>query len=240
MAAIAVVLQPEPRPNGLVSVLRPLPDGWERGVDLMVRSTPAPVRIGPCETGEDEPDLSGTPTLFQPVVIRQGVLCSLLGRPDTEGVSRAAVRVAAGYALSLELYDGAGTGNPDLADSDTPLTASTTLEEAVGKLEAAADTGLHGALAVIHIPVGLGAYIDMIAEPDSSGQLRTRAGNLVAVHGPGTTVYATGEVWGMIGSPDVRRYDDVRVNTSEAWGDIAAIVVFDPSTVWSSEVDAGS
>lgn len=245
MAAIAVVLQPEPRPNGLVSVLRPLPDGWERGVDVMVRSTPEPVRIGPCATGDSDPEFDGTPAVFQPVVIRQGVICSLLGRPDTQGVSRAAALVAAGWALSEELYDGAGTSNPGLVSEAVDVGPGVTLADSIALLEDAAEQGLHGALAVIHVPVGLAAYlgdiVDFASEQDPQrGPLRTIAGNLIAVHGTGNTVYASGEVWGMIGSPDVRRYDNVRVNSSEAWADIAAIAVFDPSTVWSSEVDAGS
>jgi hypothetical protein len=239
MPAIAVVLQPEPRPNGLVSVLRPLPDGWERGVDVMVRSTPEPVRIGPCATGSDEPEFSGTPEVFQPVIIRQGVICSMLGRPDTESVGRAAAEVAAGLALSEELYDGAGTSNPSLTSSDTVLAAGATVADSISLLEDAAEQGLHGGLAVLHVPVGLSAYLGDIVDR-VNGQLRTLAGNLVAVHGTGTTIYATGEVWGAIGPADARRYDDVRNNTSEAWADIAAIAVFDPSTVWSSEVDAGS
>jgi hypothetical protein len=239
MAAIAVVLQPEPRPNGLVSVLRPLPDGWERGVDLMVRSTPEPVRIGPCATGSDEPEFSGTPEVFQPVIVRQGVICSLLGRPDTESVGRAAAEVAAGFALSQELYDGAGTSNPNLVADATDVGTALTVQDAIALLEDAAEQGLHGGLAVIHVPVGLSAYLDDIVSL-VNGQLRTVAGNLVAVHGTGETIYATGEVWGAIGPADARRYDNVRVNTSEAWADIAAIAVFDSSTVWSSEVDAGS
>jgi hypothetical protein len=239
MAAIAVVLQPEARPNGLVSVLRPLPDGWERGVDVMVRSTPEPVRIGPCATGADEPDFAGTPAVFQPVIIRQGVICSLLGRPDTEQIGRAAALVAAGYALSEELYDGNGTSNPNLQDDATDVGTAETVQDAIALLEDAAEQGLHGALAVLHVPVGLAAYLDDIVSL-VNGQLRTVAGNLVAVHGDGETIYATGEVWGAVGAADARRYDNVRVNTSEAWADIAAIVVFDASTVWSSEVDAGS
>jgi hypothetical protein len=238
MAAIAVVLQPEPRPNGLVSVLRPLPDGWERGVDVMVRSTPEPVRIGPCTTGSDEPEFSGTPEIFQPVIIRQGVICSLLGRPDTEQIGRSAALVGAGFALSQELYDGAGTSNPSLTSEDVALAAGATVEDSIALLEDAAEQGLHGGLAVIHVPLGLSAYLGDVVNL-VNGQLRTDAGNLVAIHGTGETIYATGEVWGMIGTPDARRYDNVRVNTSEAWADIAAIAVFDPSTVWSSEVDAG-
>lgn len=211
----------------------------------MVRSTPEPVRIGPCAVGDTDPEFDGTPAVFQPVVIRQGVLCSLLGRPDTDNISRSSALVAAGYALSQELYDGEGTENPSLEGDAVDVGDGATLEDSVALLEDAAEQGLHGALAVIHVPLGLAAYLDGIVnwasmQSPQRGPLRTLAGNLVAIHGTGTTVYATGEVWGMIGSPDTRRYDNARVNTSEAWADIAAIAVFDPSTVWSSEVDAGS
>jgi hypothetical protein len=236
--AIPLVLQPEPRPNGLVSVLRPLPDGWERGVDVMIRSVPDPIRIGPCETGEEDPEFTGTPAVFQPVVIRQGVICSLLGRPDTEAVSRNAAEVAAGYALSLELYDGAGTSNPSLVGDAVEVASPSvdTVVEAIAALENAMEQGLHGAQGVIHVPLGLSAYLgDMIYR--DGNRWRTAAGNLVAIHGLGSTIYGTGEVWGAIGSPDSRRYNDVRTNTSEGWSDIAAIAIFDPSTVWSVDVD---
>lgn len=245
MAAISVVLQPEPRPNSLVSVLRPLPDGWERGVDVMVRSTPEPVRIGPCAVGDSDPEFGGTPALFQPVVIRQGVLCSLLGRPDTDAISRSAARVAAGWALSEELYDGAGTTNPSLTSEATDIGDSPSVTEAIALLEVYADQGLHGGLAVIHVPLRWAAYLDGITnyasqEDPQRGPLRTLAGNLIAIHGEGNTIYASGEIWGEIGSADTRHYDNPRVNTSEAWADLAAIAVFDPSTVWSSEVNPGS
>lgn len=239
MVAIAVHLRPTARPSGLASIARDLPAGWERGVVVVIGSVTEPDRIGPCAVGDGAPQPKGDSTQFDPVVIRQGILCSMLGRPDTEADARAAAQATVWYALSLELYDGAATTNPSFADA-VSLGSTDSVEEAVGALEAEAEANLFGRRAVIHVPLDLATLLGEDALVRVGDHWETVAGNLVAIHGVGDTVYATGEIWAEVGSIDARRYDNPVNNASEAWADIAGIVVFDPAFIASVSVTGTS
>ena len=250
MVAIAANLEPSARPGGLLAVSNPLPAGWERGVEVVVGSLTAPDRVGPCPVGAGVTQPHGDVARFVPVNVRQGLHCSMLGRPNTEALARRALEVTAAHALSAELYDGAGTGNPSFADATSLGTLSCpeacgcqVVCEAVGMLEAAADAALYGRLAVIHVPLNYASCLGDTVFREGGGasaRLRTYAGNLVAVHGVGDTLYATGEVWAGIGSIDTMSYDDHRINLAEAWADAPALAVFDPEFNVSVTVECTS
>lgn len=230
------VLNPQARPGGLLTVTQPLPGGWERGLDIVVGSLLSPDRAGPCPVGSGETQARGDVARFAPVVIRQGVVCSTLGRPDTAATARAAVAATVSWALAAEVTDGAATSNPALVDA-VDLGVVPDLAEAVGVLEEDADQALSGRLAVIHVPVGLAARLDDIVYRDGD-VLRTLAGNLVAVHGQGDTIYATGEIWASYTTIDAREYIDRATNTAEGWGDVLAMAVFDPAYIASVSLTA--
>ena len=238
MLAAALTLDPSVRPGGLLSVANPFPPGfnWTRGVYVMIGSVLSPVRVGPCDVGADDPEPRGEVASFSAVALRQGVLCSMLGRPDTAEYARRALMATAEFALSEELYDGLGTGNPSLTDGPIALGSSSDVGAALALLEDAANTALSGRLAVIHVPLGVAGRLGDAVWRDGA-RWRTHAGNLVAIHGSGTNMYVTGEVWAGVGSMETHRYDNHAVNTSEGWADAAAIAVFDPEFVGVVEVD---
>lgn len=240
MVAIPAVLQPSARPSGLRMVASGLPPGWQRGAEVVVRAIHEPERVAPCAVSPADPEHPGDVQRFEPLLIRQGVRCSLLGRPDTGAYATAAANVSGWWALSRELYDGAATGNPSLADATSLGTAGPDVCDAVGVLEDAADTALNGAVAVIHVPVGLAACLGDTVMRADGGMLRTWAGNLVAIHGSGDTLYATGQVWAAVAPIDTNVYDDRRINMSEGWADTAALAVFDPSFIVSVTLGATS
>src|SRR5690606_12636988 len=175
-------LLPTRRLGGLLDVLRPFPEGvqWTRGVDVLPRLVPVPDRIGPCPTdASSEPSDPGSVTTFLPLVVRQGVRCSTRGNPDLMQDAIDVAQITSGWALEHEILDGAGTENPALQDTAVPLGTVDTLREGVAALEAWAYQTLHGATAVLHIPVDLAAYVR--ASLDEDGLWRTVAGNLITV-----------------------------------------------------------
>lgn len=231
-------LVPTARPGGLLSVARPAPAGWQRGVDVVFGAFLPPDRVHPCPTSPTSPGEPGSPgevARFVPVGIQQGIECTALGRPNVTGLVRTAADLSIGYALSLELYDGAGTGNPSLADA-VSLGSGLTVQDAVGQLEQAAEDQTFGRLAVIHVPVGLSVYFgDLLRDGEA---WRTRAGNLIAIHGTGNVVYATGEIWASWErvADGSRSYIDPRTNRAEGWADTLGIVIFDPAFIASVTV----
>lgn len=233
-----VRLLPTRRIGGLLDVLRALPAGvqWTRGLEVLPLAIPAPDRIAPCPVGTgSEAEGPGDVTGFDPLTVRQGVRCSTLGQPDLTQDATDVAAITSGWALEAELLDGAGTNNPSLVSTAAPLGTVDTLREAVAALEAWAYTTLHGAAAVLHIPVDYAAYVR--ASLDEDGRWRTAAGNYVTIHSTGDTVYATGDVWGAVGAVSADTVYDRRVNTAEGWADTLAIVVFDPDTVASVTVN---
>lgn len=228
---IPAVLVPSARPNGLLSVLNPLPSGWERGVDVLINSVLSPVCFGPCSGQAGEPERPGEVVRFVPAQISQYVYCSTLGRPDMRETAEAANRTSIGYALSSVLVTGSCTENPQLQDGTDVGDAATAIE-AICAVEAALEPLLHGRLGVIHVPVGHSCnLVDAVYQDTYNGRrvLRTWAGNLVAVHGTGDRVYGTGELWGDWTVVDTQEYVDRSVNNVEARADILGMVVFDPA-----------
>lgn len=233
-------LLPSRRPGGILSVLRPFDRDvqWTRGLVVIPRAIGAPFRIDPCPEDVDvEAEGPGDPVLFDAVTMRQGVVCSALSNPTVAQDATDVVAVTSGWALSRELIGDAdnGTSNPTLSGSATPLGTVDSLREGVAALEEWADATLHGAVAVIHVPIGLAAYVR--ASLDEAGTLRTVAGNIVTIHGTGNTVYASGELWGAVTPVQAGDAVDRKNNRVEGWADAVGIVVFDPATVASVTVN---
>lgn len=231
---IPVMLDPSARPSGLLSVLRSLPPGWERGVDVLPGSTLAPDRVGPCATPSGDPESPGEVERFLAVQIRQGVECTALGngRDLTIRYAENSIGVTFAFALSAELVTGSATNNPSLSDA-TDVGDATDPVDAICQLEAALETRLYGRLGVIHVPLGHACALgDTLVQGRYEGRdvWRTYAGNLVAIHGTGDVLYGTGEVWGAwrVGD-DTNSYVDHAVNRVQAWSSAVAIAVFDPA-----------
>ncbi len=230
------ILTPSPRPGGLLSVTLPLEGAWERGLYVFAGSVLSPDRVGPCPVESGEPQPPGGATRFDPVVVRLGVLCSAMGRPDVTGLADAAVEATAAWALSAELYDGAATGNPSLVDA-VDLGEAVSVTHALGLLEEDADQALSGRLAVIHVPVGLSSYLGDMVYRDGN-VWRTKAGNLVAIHGQGNTAYVTGQVWSAFTTVESTEYTNPGTNITEGWSDVLALVAFDPDYIASIGIPA--
>jgi hypothetical protein len=229
--ASSAVLKPSARPNGLLSVLNPLPEGWERGLDVLPGSVLAPVCLGPCAGQTGNAQEPGEVTRFTPVQISQYVYCSALGRPDVSGYARSGVEVSIGYALSSVLVTGTCTENPQLQEA-TDVGDATSAADAICQLEDALESRLYGRLGVIHVPLGHACSLgDTVYRDTRNGRpvLRTWAGNLVAIHGTGDVVYGTGELWGSWTTAQTTEYTDRSINTTEARSDIIGMVVFDPA-----------
>jgi hypothetical protein len=222
-----LVLTPSARPGGLLSVTRPLSAGWTRGVDVLIGSVLSPELVGPCVDSSGEPQPPGEVVRFVPVQIRQGVYCSTLGSPDVEGYAETAVTSTIEFSLSSELVSGTATSNASLSDADS-LGSFSDACDALAALEDATWTGLYGRQGVIHIPVGLADCLgDSVYRSGSTW--RTVAGSLVAIHGTGSTMYATGEVWAAWQRAGTNSYVNRAVNTAEAWADALGLIVFDPA-----------
>lgn len=230
-------LVPSARPNGLLSVLRDFPAGteWERGVDVLFASGLAPERVDICSTAPETPQGVGEAARFEPVQIRQGVFCSAMGsgRRDVIRYADEAAGITFAFALSAELVTGSATGNPSLSDG-TDVGDAATAVEAICLVEGALETRLYGRQGVVHIPVGLAcdvlgyaAYRDRYQGRDV---WRTMAGNLIAVHGTGSIVYGSGEIWGAWVREGTKEWVERSINRVEAWADTLAIAMFDPAT----------
>jgi hypothetical protein len=233
-------LLPSRRPGGILSVLRAFERDvqWARGLVVIPRAIGAPFRVDPCPEDVDvDAEGPGAPVVFEAVTVRQGVVCSTLSNPTVAQDAADVVAITSGWALSRELIGDAdnGTANPTLSSSATPLGVTDSLRDAVAALEEWADTTLHGAVAVIHVPIGLAAYVR--ASLDEAGTLRTVAGNIVVIHGTGNTVYASGELWGATTPTNADAAIDRKNNRAEGWADAVGIVVFDPATVASVTVN---
>lgn len=230
----AMVLTPQARPGGLASVVNPLPDGWTRGVDVLIGSVLSPELIGPCAVGSGEFQPPGEVERFVPAVISQFVHCSTLGRPDVAAYARAAVETTIWFALSGELVSGTATSNPSFATTNDIGDADSTVE-AICLLEEELEEQLYGRLGVIHVPLGLACGLRDAVYRDGN-RWRTLAGNLVAIHGTGNVVRGTGELWASWKIGDTVEYVNRSTNTTEARSDVEGMVVFDPAVILGVDV----
>src|SRR5690606_33405932 len=110
-------------------------------------------RTGPCPVGEGEtPKGPGEIERFVPVMVRQGLQCTMLGNPDIERYAQQAIDATVGFALEAEMLDGAATSNPSLTGSDDPQGTVSTVAAGLAVLEGLAYQALYGRQAVLHIP----------------------------------------------------------------------------------------
>lgn len=227
-----VTLFPSGRAGGLLQAARPLEGEWQAGVYVGTDGCLAPIRVGPCDVGDADPQTGGEPTLFRPAFARQIVACSLLGDAERPAqLARQAASVTVEYVLGLELFDGAATTNPHLNSADTTLIGEdASMVEAIACVEAAAATGLSGRIAYIHVPQGLAAYLPDNLWRDPNGVLRTPAGNVVVISPgySGQSIFGTGEVWAATSVVGTKQYPERSNNTAQAWADDLVLAVFDP------------
>lgn len=231
-----VTLFPSGRVGGLRAASNPLGGEWQRGLDVGGNGCLAPVRLGPCATGDDDPQRPSTLRTFVPATVRQIVECSTLGRTDVGAYAAQAADVTIEYALGVELFAGAATENPNLtgvgADNPDPtdLGLADTPLEALGCLEQEAATALSGRVAFIHVPPLVSAHLTDRLWRDDAGNWRTVAGNVVVVSPgySGASIYATGEVWAATETIGTRTFTDRQDNTDQAWADQLALAIFDP------------
>lgn len=225
--------------GNLSSVAHAAPDGWEVGLEVHGLTCIAPSRLGHCaaviESPAESPADPETPSslpegaTFRSFTARVGLECSTLSRAPLGSWARSVNELTADYALSRELFDGASTGNPSLADA-TGLDPTDDPTQALACLEAAAAAALSGRLAVIHVPPGVAAYVSSKVYRDDSGQWRTLVGNKVLVGSgyTGSTIYATGEIWAGTRAVPSKAGVERLTNTDVAWAEALAIVAFDP------------
>lgn len=230
-------LTPSRRAGNLRLAANPLGDGWQQGLDVASGvACLAPVRLGPCAVGDQDPQALDGTQKWQPAYAQQIVKCTALGRPDVGEWAREAGDVTVDYALALELFDGAQTSNPSLSDATvigevTGIAGNEeTLAAAIACIEASAASSLTGRVAFIHIPQGLAIYLPSSVYRDGSGLWRTPAGNIVVVSPgySGTSIYGTSEVWVGTERTDTRTFLDRGDNTDQAWDDHLVLAVFDP------------
>ena len=227
---IPVDLPPTALPGGLLASASTLPAGWENGIEFLSDGCLKPERVAVCpEQYEGETDEVGS-VQFLPFDMRQGVHCSSLSRLDVGRVAASTLDVTDEYLIGAELQDGLASGNTCLNDA-TDLGVGDTPEAGFALIEAAGAIALAGRLIVIHVPPSLAIYLPDICYRDAQGQWRTPLGTLVIMSPgyTGTTIWGTGEIYAMLGSPiDTRVNMDRSVNVDEGWAERPGIVAFDP------------
>ena len=220
-------------PSGFLSTGRPLPAGWETGIEFRAIGCAEPVVSAQCATFSDVPTEVGAPVKFAPFTIRQSAICSTLsGRFDGLAADRLAYSTE--WALGNELATGTVTGNPALADADV-VDGSGGDNALACLLGAAADAGfgtpftLHVNMRALPAITGLGFdrtnWLDAIIV--SPGYPNTEA-----------QVWVTGPVFRAVTTPVQLDDVDHRRNSFEDWAQREAIVAFDPCLNLSAVINA--
>lgn len=225
---IALVLRPTARPGGLVPHLKPIQGEWQRGVTVMIDSLSSPHRMGPCASPDLEPRTKGDLADFSPVQVIEAIKCTMLQEKNIGEFAQYSLTQLFDFVLSQELWDGAATGNPNLSDGQN-LGDTAELRDAIGILEDWHNQRSSGLLGVLHVPVTLASSLRSYVQRGDDGLLRTTAGNQVAVHGTGTRVSITGELWGATEAAEGQGVYDHLINQAEGWANGIGIVIFDPA-----------
>ena len=230
--------------GGTSAQARPLPDGWETGVDF---ATEACLIAGEHLFCPDSPTAkqfqSSSLAEFKAYGVEVSVVCTTLGgeraRAEREARAFQALTVkeegSVGQVLATGLTTaGQDTLNPSLADAASGGTGATATA-ALAVLEDAIATNLMGLLAWVHVtPATLVELVSATAVYSGRhGSWRTPSGHLV-VASPGYVgniddeLVATTEVFASVGSIDLVRTVDRSDNRYLAVHEAPALAVFDP------------
>lgn len=230
--------------GGILANARPLPDGWETGVDF---ATEACITAGEhvfCSDSPGEKEFQGSDLAeFKAYGVEVSVVCTTLGgeraRAEREARAFQALSVideySVGYVLATgNTQAGVDTTNPALADAAASGTGATA-PAALALVEDVIAAALHGHLAWIHVaPSTLAELVAASAiHLDDLGSWRSPTGHLiVASPAYGTTIpdeiVATTEVFASVGEIDLIRTVDRTDNRYMAVHEAPALAVFDP------------
>lgn len=248
MALKTVIDLPAPTraAGGLLSAARPLPAGWERGV-MFNGSTclgPQTWPFCPPEASpppeEKEYDTLSEIAEFGPLGIYQGIECTTFSVDRAATSAAEALNVTAEYQLAHELATGEATGNPSLADA-TPLSAASSVVEAIGAADMAAAEFLFGRLAFVHVSPGV--LVEAVAATvllREGRSWRTPGGHMVVsspgYHSLADVIYVTPEVFASLGVPETTVDINRAINQSFAQAEQIGLAAFDPCFNVSVEV----
>lgn len=240
MLAGTFILPDPPRPGGLLAAALGFGEGddqvdWTGGVQVAGTYCMLPERQGACSPGDGTLFDQVSDGSFDTVNIRQGVVCTALGRRDLPArYAQQGLTATLEYALSAELFDGLATSNPALEDAAVSF-ATTSVEAAVGCLEQYAAETFGGRVAYLHVPYQVASQMTDFVYMDDQDRWRTVTGNIVVFGSgyTGTSIYLSGPVYAAAATFEGAALSDVvrRTNRVEAWADTLAIVVFDPCTL---------
>lgn len=230
--------------GGILAQARPLPDGWERGLDF---ATEACLTAGEhvfCPTSPTEKTFQGTDLAqFFAYGIEVSVVCTTLGgeraRAEREARAFQALQVIEEFSVGHVLATGttqAGvdTSNPALADATSLGTAADDVA-ALALIEDSLATNLRGHLGWIHVtPATLTRLVSATAVYlDDMGVWRSPTGHVV-VASPGYVgniddeIVATTEVFASVGDIDLVETVDRADNRHLAVHEAPGLAVFDP------------
>lgn len=230
--------------GGVLAQARPLPDGWERGVEFATETCLIAGSHQFCPASPGEKSFQGTDLAeFDAFGVEVSVACTTLTPFDERlAQARAALGVVAEFDVGAELATGTVTGNPNLGDAVSVGSAGFS-KDALALVEGAIATNLRGDLAWVHVaPLRL---TELLSEQaiwmDDMGAWRTATGNLV-VSSPGyetalaDEIVATPEVFADLGDVDLIRTTDRADNRHMAVHEAPALAVFDPCFVVSASI----
>lgn len=230
-------------PGGVLAKSLPAPPGWERGgIAIPFYGCGEPVLRDKCVTGTDVPSRTVVAE-FPSVPIEQGAMCSTTGPDSLLPSAQARFTATADWAMSKQLQtDQADTGAPKLDDAVSLGTAADAdFALAMGCLEqAAADAGF-GAVWVIHTTVRGASYLAQQGLMTIDGFSPAGAKVIVGtgyenVNGTTVPLWATGQVWASVSTPDVIENVNPRQNNIEAWARGVGVAAFDPCTLLQIQV----
>lgn len=237
MLAGTYILPDPPIVGGLLAAALGFGDDvdWTGGVQTAGTYCMLPERQGACSPGDGSLFDEVSNGIFDVVNIRQGVVCTALGRRDLPArYAQQGLSATLEYALSAELFDGLATGNPNLQDAAVSFPA-TTVTTALGCLEQYAAETFGGRIAYLHVPYAVANHLTGRVYMDDQGRWRTVTGNIVVFGSgyTGTSIYLSGPVYAAAEPFEGASLSDVdrRTNRVEAWADTLAVAVFDPCTL---------
>lgn len=231
-------------PGGVLSRSLPAPAGWERGgLAIPFYGCGEPVLRDKCVSAEDVPNRNAAVAEFPAVPIEQGVTCSTTGPDVLAQNALDRLTATSDWALSRQLQtDQADTGAPKLDDVNPigPI-AGADFVAGLGCLEQlAADTGF-GAVWVVHTtPRGM-AYLaaQTLVTPDGFTPSGARVIVGTGYVNPDSThvrMWATGQVWASISTPEAIETLGYQTNDQDAWASTVGVAAFDPCLLVAVDV----